>query len=59
MLRHTRATTWIRDDKHSLATVSRLLGHASIETTNKTYLQLTPQDLKQALVEKGGHDDEY
>lgn len=49
MLRHTRATIWIRDDHHSLATVARLLGHASIQTTNDTYLQLTPTDLKQAL----------
>jgi len=49
MLRHSRATTWIRDDKLPLPTVSRLLTHTSIQTTNDTYLQLTPQDLKNAL----------
>lgn len=52
MLRHTRATSWIRDDQLSLPTVSRLLGHASIQTTNDIYVQLTAQDLKMAL-EKG------
>lgn len=49
MLRHSRATFWIRDDQLPLAVVSRLLGHASIQTTNDIYLQLTPQDLKRAL----------
>ncbi len=58
MLRHTRATSWIRDDKHSLATVSRLLGHASVETTDETYVTLTPQDLKRALTEGKESDDE-
>jgi integrase/recombinase XerD len=57
MLRHSRATIWIRDDKLPLPTVSRLLTHVSIQTTNDTYLQLTPQDLKQALIEaKEGKD---
>ncbi len=51
MLRHSRATSWIRDDKIPLPVVSRLLGHASIQTTNDTYLQLTPQDLKKALTQ--------
>lgn len=49
MLRHSRATIWIRDDQLPLPVVSRLLGHTSIQTTNDTYLQLTPQDLKKAL----------
>lgn len=30
LLRHTRATEWIRDDHLPLSTVSRLLGHASV-----------------------------
>jgi integrase len=58
MLRHSRATSWIKDDKLALPVVSRLLGHASIQTTNDIYLQLTPQDLKKALVERQeGHDE--
>jgi integrase/recombinase XerD len=58
MLRHTRATIWIRDDHLPLVTVARLLGHASIQTTSDTYLQLTPQDLKQAVREarEGKHE---
>lgn len=52
MLRHSRATTWIRDDQLPLPTVSRLLGHANIQTTNNTYLHLTPHDLKQALTRR-------
>jgi integrase len=59
MLRHTRATIWIRDDKLPLPTVSRLLGHASIQTTSDTYLQLTPQDLKRALTKRKEEGDEY
>lgn len=50
MLRHSRATIWVRDDKLPLPTVSRLLTHASIQTTNDIYLQLTPQDLRKALL---------
>jgi len=58
MLRHSRATIWIRDDKVPLPVVSRLLGHASIQTTNDIYLQLTKEDLKRALVEskEGKHE---
>jgi integrase len=58
MLRHSRATIWIRDDKVPLPVVSRLLGHASIQTTNDIYLQLTKEDLKRALVEskEGSHE---
>lgn len=59
MLRHSRATIWIRDDKLTLPVVSRLLGHASIQTTNDIYLQLTPQDLKKALEEKKEKTDEH
>jgi integrase/recombinase XerD len=53
LLRHTRATHWIRDDALPLATVSQLLGHASIETTHATYVHLTVQDLRDALSGKG------
>ena len=58
MLRHTRATIWIRDDKLPLPVASRLLGHASLQTTSDTYLQLTPQDLKRALTERKEEDDD-
>ena len=51
MLRHTRATSWIRDDALTLPIVSRLLTHANIQTTNDIYLQLTAEDLRKALVE--------
>jgi len=46
MFRHTRATEWIRDDKLSLSTVSRLLTHKSIQTTHDIYVHLTPADLR-------------
>ncbi len=59
MLRHTRATIWIRDDKLPLSTVSRLLGHSSLQTTSDTYLHLTSQDLKRALTEQKGKDNEH
>jgi len=49
MLRHTRATIWIKDDHLALPVVSRLLTHTSIQTTNDIYLQLSPTDLKKAL----------
>lgn len=58
MLRHSRATSWIKDDKLELSVVSRLLGHASIQTTNDIYLQLTPQDLKKILDERKKKADE-
>jgi integrase/recombinase XerD len=51
MLRHTRATQWIREDQLPLPTVSRLLGHANIQTTHAIYVHLTPQDLKKELQE--------
>jgi integrase/recombinase XerD len=51
MLRHTCATQWIRDDGLPLPTVSRLLGHANIQTTHAIYVHLTPQDLRQKLQE--------
>jgi integrase/recombinase XerD len=61
MLRHSRATAWIRDDKLPLPVVSRLLTHSNVQTTSDIYLHLTPQDLKKALDGgKGGkpeHDE--
>lgn len=58
MFRHTRATTWIKDDKIALAVVSRLLTHASIQTTNDIYLHLSPEDLRTALAQGKGMKDE-
>jgi integrase/recombinase XerD len=59
MLRHTRATQWLRSKKVSLEETSSLLGHASVQTTHDTYVHLTAQDLKQALTkgeeESDGH----
>lgn len=52
MLRHTRATQWIRDDHLPLATVSRLLGHASIQTTHDIYVHLTAEDLRKDLQQR-------
>jgi integrase/recombinase XerD len=49
MLRHTRATQWIRDKQVSLEEASRLLGHASVQTTHDTYVHLTVEDLRSAL----------
>jgi len=58
IFRHTRATTWIKDDGIALPVVSRLLTHASIQTTNDIYLQLTPEDLRKALGKGKEHSDE-
>src|SRR6266487_387904 len=55
MLRHTRATIWLRDDKLPPATVARLLGHSSVQTTQDIYLELTPTDLKRALKKEKAH----
>jgi integrase/recombinase XerD len=49
MLRHSRATIWIRDDGLPLPVVSRLLTHSHIQTTNDLYLHLSPADLRKAL----------
>jgi integrase/recombinase XerD len=54
MLRHTRATLWIRGKQMSLEEVSSLLGHASIQTTHDTYVHLTAEDLREALTKEGG-----
>ena len=49
LFRHTRATTWLRDDHLSLETTAHLLGHASIQTTHDTYIHLTTQDVRAEL----------
>ncbi len=54
MLRHTRATLWIRSKQVSLEEASRLLGHASVQTTHDTYVHLTAEDLRAALTKEGG-----
>jgi integrase/recombinase XerD len=46
MLRHTRATSWIRDDRLPVTTVARLLGHGSAQTTSDIYLHLTADDVR-------------
>ena len=58
MLRHSRATMWIRDDKLPLLVVSRLLTHASIQTTNDIYLELTASDLRKTMKERKGENNE-
>lgn len=55
MLRHTRATIWLKEDKLSPATVARLLGHRSVQTTQDIYLELTLADLKGALKKEEAH----
>ena len=54
MFRHTRATTWIKDDHLPLPVVSRLLTHTSIQTTNDIYLHLDVSDLREALAHRKG-----
>jgi len=49
LLRHSRATIWIKQDHIALPVVSRLLTHASIQTTNDLYLHLSAEDLRAAL----------
>ena len=47
--RHTRATSWLRDDQLSLESTSALLGHTSIETTRAIYDHRTMDDVKKEL----------
>jgi integrase/recombinase XerD len=47
--RHTRATSWLRDDQLSLESTSALLGHASIETTRAIYDHRNLDDVKKEL----------
>lgn len=58
--RHTRATSWLRDDQLSLESTSALLGHASIETTRSTYDHRSMDDVKKELqAAKKRRDDEH
>lgn len=59
MFRHTRATIWLRDEKLSPATAARLLGHASTQTTEDIYLQLSKKDLSRALKNKDEVGDDH
>ena len=52
MLRHTYVTLAMRG-KVPLEVVSRLVTHASIETTSSTYLHATVEDLREALASAG------
>jgi integrase len=50
-LRHTAATQWF-EDGIPLATISRLLGHASVAVTDRVYVHLRPSDDYTALREQ-------
>jgi len=52
MLRHTYVTLAVRG-KVPLEVVSRLVTHASVETTSGTYLHATVEDLREALESAG------
>jgi integrase/recombinase XerD len=49
LLRHTRATTWLRDDHLSLESTSTLLGHTTIQTTRSIYDHRTVDDVREEL----------
>jgi integrase len=55
MLRHTRATEWIRAGV-PIEVVSKLLTHQSVATTSETYLHLTAEDVRAELVRRGVWD---
>ena len=52
LLRHTRATEWIRAGV-PIEVVSRLLTHRSVMTTSDTYVHLTVDDVRAELVRAG------
>jgi integrase/recombinase XerD len=52
MLRHTRATGWIRDGV-PIEIVSKLLTHRSVTTTSSIYVHLDVNDLRAELVRAG------
>jgi len=56
MLRHTRATIWIKEDHLALPVVSRLLTHTGIQTTSDIYLHLDASDLREALTRRKRED---
>jgi len=55
MLRHTYATLALRA-KVPIEVISRLVTHASIETTSGTYVHPSVEDLREALTEAGMFD---
>ncbi len=52
VLRHSAASEWIRAGV-PIETVSKLLTHASITTTNDTYVHLDVEDLRAELIKAG------
>ena len=52
MLRHSRATEWIRGGV-AIEVVSKLLTHRSVTTTSDTYVHLDVEDLRAELVRAG------
>jgi integrase/recombinase XerD len=52
MLRHTRATEWIRAGV-PIEVVSKLLTHRSVATTSEAYVHLTVEDVRAELVRRG------
>jgi integrase/recombinase XerD len=55
MLRHTRATEWIRAGV-PIEVVSKLLTHGSVATTSETYVHLSAEDVRAELVRAGVWD---
>lgn len=56
LLRHTRATEWIRAGV-PIEVVSKLLTHRSVSTTSDTYVHLTVEDVRAELVRAGVWDE--
>jgi len=52
MLRHTRATEWLRQGV-AIEVVSKLLTHASVATTSGTYVHLSAEDVRAELERAG------
>lgn len=55
MLRHTRATEWIRSGV-PIEVVFKLLTHQSVATTSETYVHLSADDVRAELVRLGVWD---
>lgn len=52
MLRHTRATEWLRQGV-AIEVVSKLLTHSSVATTSGTYVHLSAEDVRAELERAG------
>lgn len=62
LFRHTRATTWLRDDHLSLESTSALLGHSTLQTTRSIYDHRTVDDVREELKaakQRRSYDDEH